>query len=348
MFFAFVATIILSGIHFPGMMGLLCSTSLLVGLGILDDFHELSAWPRFVGQIMAAVAMYFVGGISIENLGALFGEGDVVLGPVALPFTVFATVGVINAFNMIDGIDGLAGGLSLISILFFSFLAGLGDHHTDLVMLMLLGAAIVAFLLFNLRFPGRPFALVFMGDAGSMFLGFMLCWFAVGLSQGEHRAMAPVTALWILAVPLFDTLSVMIRRLTNGKSPFIADRGHLHHMLMERLPTKRPQLDQQQTIQHNISSTIIIIFTLAVVLGLIGVTLDILGVSEVASLLLFLAIFGVYLRLTIHAERLRVLMTRRWLSRRSPTEKHAKLRLPSVTTFPPRFTVRLPQSPGQE
>ena len=334
MFGAFVITIIVDNLYFPELKGLLGGASLLVVLGILDDFHELSAWPRIIGQILAAVIMYFLGGKSIESLGTLLGASNITLGPLAFPFTVFATVGVINAFNMIDGVDGLAGGLSLISLLFFSLLAGLSGHRMDLMILGILGAAVIAFLLFNLRFPGRPFAMIFMGDAGSMFLGFTLCWFAVGLSQGDHRAMAPVTALWILAVPLFDTLSVMIRRLVNGQSPFAADRGHLHHVLMEQLPSNQPQMDQAQPIQQDVFETLTIIFTMAVVLGSIGVILEVLNVAETISCLLFITIFSGYLQFTSRQKSLDValLILRRWLPRNSTSENSATDPSLSITT----------------
>ncbi|CAK0777586.1 UDP-GlcNAc:undecaprenyl-phosphate/decaprenyl-phosphate GlcNAc-1-phosphate transferase [Gammaproteobacteria bacterium] len=338
MFGAFVIAIILNKLYFPGIFGLLVGAFLLVALGAFDDFHELRAWPRIIGQILAAMSMYFLGGRSIESLGALFGASDITLGPLALPFTIFATVGVINAFNMIDGVDGLAGGLSLISLLFFALLASLTAHQTNLMVLATLGTAVLAFLLFNLRLPGRPFALVFMGDAGSMFLGFMLCWFAVDLSQGEHRALAPVTALWILAVPLFDTLSVMIRRMTNKQSPFAADRGHLHHVLMEQLSIPR-QTDPSQPIQHDVSGTVIIIFTMAIIFGLIGVILEILGVPEITSCLLFLTIFAGYLWITVHQELLKtILMALRRHSLRNSTAKNSATFTPSTATASSRYS----------
>jgi len=111
------------------------------------------------------------------------------LGPLAVPLTIFATVGVLNAVNMVDDLDGLAALLVLIAIIALGVIAWAGGDVQDIVILGLLGATILAFLLFNLRLRGR--ALVFMGDAGSLFLGFVLVWFLVALSQGEQRLLAP-------------------------------------------------------------------------------------------------------------------------------------------------------------
>jgi len=134
-------------------------------------------------------------------------------------------IGMLNAVNMVDGLDGLAA-----SLVFIAIIAWTGDDVRNVVIPELLGAAILAFLLFNLRLRGR--ALVFMGDAGSLFLGFVLTWFLVALSQGEQRLLAPVTALWLFALPLTDTISMMVRRILLRRSPFLADREHFHHILL--------------------------------------------------------------------------------------------------------------------
>jgi UDP-GlcNAc:undecaprenyl-phosphate GlcNAc-1-phosphate transferase len=109
--------------------------------------------------------------------------------------------------------------------------AATSGNTPDLGMLSILAAATAAFLVFNLRYPGHPRARVFMGDAGSMFLGVALAWFLVQLSQGEDRSIAPITGVWLIAVPLLDTLCTMVRRISCGRSPIDADRGHLHHLL---------------------------------------------------------------------------------------------------------------------
>jgi len=292
-FLSFIAALYFADLHHPGIEGLLTGAFLLVLLGVLDDFYELSAWLRFTSQVIVALLVYFLGGKIIENVGSVFGGDNLHLGIFAVPFTIFSTVGVINALNMIDGVDGLAGSLSLIALAFFAIFANLSDRHPTFMVLAVLGSAVIAFLLFNFRLPGRPYALVFMGDAGSMFLGFALCWFAIGLSQGNDRAMAPVTALWVLAVPVFDTLSVMMRRMLSGASPFKADRGHLHHILMGHL----------QENQYNVQITVGVILFLATALGLIGMLLERLHVPETLSLSLLLVCFVGYFRFVLFSHQ---------------------------------------------
>ena len=212
--------------------GFFAAVAILMLVGVLDDMRELGSPARFLAQIVAAAMMAWWGGIALNDLGGLrSGEVMVELGHLAVPFTVFATVGVINALNMIDGLDGLAGGLSLVALLGLAYIAhdaGLTERRD---LLLLLGACVAAFLIFNMRVPGRTQAMVFMGDAGSMFLGFAITWFFIDMSQGPVRAMTPVTALWLLLIPLFDTVWLLIRRPLTGRLPTTAAAEHVHHVL---------------------------------------------------------------------------------------------------------------------
>lgn len=151
----------------------------------------------------------------------------------ALPFSVFAIVGMINAMNMCDGIDGLAGGLTATSLLWMSVLAYQGGRGLLTLELVILFGTTLGFLLFNLRTPLRGKAAVFMGDAGSMMLGTCLAWFAVNISQVPGPtgvAPPPVVVLWVLGLPVLDTLVLILRRLRQGRSPFSAGRDHMHHI----------------------------------------------------------------------------------------------------------------------
>jgi len=163
---------------------------------------------------MAGLLMALGGGTVLADFGYLImPDGVLSLGLLSVPITVFSTVGVINVVNMIDGLDGLAASLVLIaSIALGIIIAWSGGNAWGIALLGLLSAAILAFLGFNRRL-GRQ-ALVFMGDAGSLFLGFTLVWFLVDFSQGEQWSMALVTVLWLFAVPLIDTVSIMGRRVT--------------------------------------------------------------------------------------------------------------------------------------
>ena len=206
---------------------------LLVTVGAIDDRLELSPAVRFIAQVIAALLMIFGAGVVLKDLGSITPSGEMLqLGFMAVPFTVFATLGIINALNMCDGLDGLSGSLTLTSLSGLIMVASIWGIPADTALLPILGTAIVGFLLFNLRLLGRERASVFMGDAGSMFLGFALTWYAISLSQGESRALRPSAALWFLMIPIFDAVAMMLRRILKGRSPFEADREHLHHVFL--------------------------------------------------------------------------------------------------------------------
>lgn len=268
---------------------LLIAMVLLTLIGLYDDLRVTRPAIRFLFQGAAVLVMTLGGGVTLHNLGNLFGPGEVILsGGVALLFTLFCVVGVINAFNMIDGLDGLAGGLALIAagwlivLLRNAPLAHVGDHDALLALLMV----VAGFLCFNLRHPWRSRASVFMGDAGSTLLGFVLAWFLVRLSQGQEAAMAPMTAVWLLALPLMDTIAVIIHRLCIGHNPFVADRRHLHHLLLSR------------GLSDGRATACLLIA--ALLTGAAGVAAHELGVPEYLQFYAFLALFGLYYGLTTH------------------------------------------------
>lgn len=216
------------GMHLP----LLAGCVVLLITGIIDDHRDLKAEAKFLPQIAVALLMAWPADNSLLGLGNLVGLGPIDLGVFSIAVTVFAVVGVINALNMSDGMDGLAGGFALIGLAAFAYVASHLGLPIRFQMLTLFGGALAGFLVFNLRHPWRRQARIFLGDSGSMVLGFVLAWFAVDLSQGRHPTMTPVTALWILALPLMDTVSVMLRRMRKGLNPFAAGRDHLHHVLL--------------------------------------------------------------------------------------------------------------------
>jgi UDP-GlcNAc:undecaprenyl-phosphate GlcNAc-1-phosphate transferase len=224
---------VLNGTVYYGDLGefsqkLLGTASVLAILGALDDRDDLSVRSRLFVQALAILGMIVSTGIYVHRLGHVFGT-EVDLGWVGIPVTVVAVIGLLNAFNMMDGIDGLAGGLSLMSIgsifLFNNQVALQGVT----VLILLLAVAILPFMLINLGLFGRK---VFMGDAGSMVLGYLLAWTLIELSQGAKPTMSSSDVLWCVTLPVFDTFAVMYRRMREGASPFKPDRGHIHHMLM--------------------------------------------------------------------------------------------------------------------
>ncbi|MDN5939156.1 MAG: undecaprenyl/decaprenyl-phosphate alpha-N-acetylglucosaminyl 1-phosphate transferase, partial [Salinisphaera sp.] len=178
---------------------------LLVLVGALDDYFGFPTWPRFAAQALAGLCMV-AGGVVLHDVGSITpGDAVIALGLLAVPFTIFAVVGMINAANMIDGIDGLSASLFLVTIAALAVIAVFAGRAHDVHQLVILGAGIAAFLMFNARSPLRRAATAFLGDAGSMFLGFALTWFLVDFSQGAHRAMPPASAPWLMALPLLDT-----------------------------------------------------------------------------------------------------------------------------------------------
>jgi UDP-GlcNAc:undecaprenyl-phosphate GlcNAc-1-phosphate transferase len=255
---------------------------ILILTGVLDDLHELSTTARFVAQIIATSIMAVMGGVVLNDFGYLLSTGFILeTGWLAVPVTVFAAIGVINALNMLDGIDGLAGFITLVSIIGMGIVSAMSGDTNTLLILGLFAAVVVAFLAFNLNCDDDGCSRVFMGDAGSMFLGFVLSWFFISLAQGDERAMAPVTALWLFAVPLIETLTMMIRRVRKGRSPFSADMEHLHHML--------------ELSGYSRRKTLLFIVSAALVFMVIGLAGHFMQVAEPLMFYSFLLAFGVYL-----------------------------------------------------
>ena len=183
----------------------------------------------------AVVVMAVIGALAVHHIGEPFGTGRTIFVlPAAIFVTVLLVVGAVNALNMVDGIDGLAGSLGLVAIVSVSTVALQSANATVLSLAVVLSAALVGFLVFNLPLSiNRPWR-VFMGDAGSMLLGFALAWMMVSLSQDPQTVVAPVTLLWFAAVPIYDMVSTALSRLAEGRSPMSADTNHLHHRLINK------------------------------------------------------------------------------------------------------------------
>ncbi len=292
------------GDRLPGgstSVALLAGSVCMFVTGLADDIWHLGFKPRFVVQAAVALTMVYVGGVELASLGKLLPGVAVDLGWLAVPITVFATIGLINAVNMIDGIDGLSGSVSLVSLAFIAVVAHGADNPAYLLVAVALMGGIVGFLFFNLRYPGNARARVFLGDNGSMLLGFVFAWLLIALSQGgDAAAMTPVTALWLFALPLMDTVGVMLRRIWLGKSPFRADRHHLHHLLVRA--------------GFRVCDVVAVAVLMQFVFALIGVTCLLLRVPEYLAFWLFLGIFAVYFLLI--ARPWRLVPWLQWLNRR--------------------------------
>ncbi|KAA6181860.1 undecaprenyl-phosphate alpha-N-acetylglucosaminyl 1-phosphate transferase [Thiohalocapsa marina] len=265
---------------------------LLVIVGTLDDQLQLGPRLRLLAQAGAALLLTLGGGVTLDSLGNLLGFGNIQLGIFAVPFTVFAMVGIINAFNMIDGIDGLAGGLALLALGCVLLIAP-PQGHLLTVMLCIMGA-LIPFLLCNLELPGGRRCKVFLGDAGSLLLGYVVVWALVSATQTPSGAggagIEAVTALWLVAIPLMDTLAVMLRRISLGRHPFEADQGHLHHLLSRYFNDQRPAL--------------MLILAAAAAMAGMGLIGNVVNVNTPTLFYGALALFATYLLLLRNAARL--------------------------------------------
>lgn len=209
------------------------AASLIVVVGVLDDVIGISPPVRLAVQAAAMLTIATAGGVYLADLGAIVpATGTLYLGWMAIPFTVFAGVGAINAFNLSDGVDGLCGTLSLVALVGLGIAAALAGSASELPLILALIGGILGFLIFNVRLPKHRRASIFLGDAGSYLLGLSVLYFAIRLSQGPDRAIQPVTALWFCMLPLLDTIGVMLRRLRRGHSPLNPDREHIHHIFL--------------------------------------------------------------------------------------------------------------------
>lgn len=231
-FFGTIAGLLYYGDLDNFIVSLLAIGSILVLFGLLDDLHDLSPRTRLAVQACTVVLLMAATGLYVDSVGHLFSEEEFRLRVFGIPLTIIAVVGLVNAFNMLDGIDGLAGSLAMVTIVAVLAFSGVGWPAAGgaLLMLQILGVALIPYLLVNSGWPdGRK---IFMGDAGSTLLGFLLAWSLIDASQSGGR-LAPVDVLWCVALPVMDTLGVMYRRMRRGLSPFLADRRHLHHLLLD-------------------------------------------------------------------------------------------------------------------
>lgn len=267
--------------HLPGTYRIFILASLwLVFFGFVDDHWPLPARWRFLIQIAAGLMMCLGADVRLHTLGHLFFSHEVGLNIFSIPVTVFGVVIVVNAINFIDSLDGLAGSVVFIILSFIAFLAWHAGLFVQAQVLFLVLASLFSYLLFNSRLFGRKAALVFMGDCGSLFLGFVMVWFSTRLSQGDHPAATPITFLWLVAIPIYDVLFVTIRRWKHGESALKADRSHLPHVL-EGLGLSTNQ------IVCRISFFVLLT-------GLIGVVGYLWSVPEGVMLLAFIMAFLIY------------------------------------------------------
>ena len=259
----------------PQMQSILLGAVIIVVLGVVDDIMALPAKLKFVVQIAAAL-IPALNGVSIQalsNPNIFSGNAYWVLDWLSIPITVLWIVGITNAVNLIDGLDGLANGVSAISAATVLVIALIcSETQVAIVMAALVGAC-VGFLPYNLN-PAK----MFMGDTGATFLGFILATMSI---QGLFKFYAVISfavPFLILGLPIFDTAFAMIRRVAHGQSPMHADRGHIHHRLIDM------GLNQKQAVAT--------LYVISGILGLSAVVLTTSGVVKATLLLVALCVTG--------------------------------------------------------
>lgn len=209
----------------------------IVMVGFIDDILVLSPFAKLCGEILSGVALIGFSDQRITNLHGLFGIGEIGVIPSYL-LSFFVLIAIINALNLIDGVDGLASGLGILYCLFFAVYFSLaGDSHWAILAICLVGSLAVFFLYNVFGHKSK----IFMGDSGSLLLGYMLTTLVFYFCEQNayHRvpealrmSAAPAVAICVLTVPLFDMLRVSLTRIRHHKSPFLPDKNHIHHLLL--------------------------------------------------------------------------------------------------------------------
>ena len=254
---------------------LLACAGILVLVGAIDDRYDLPVLPRLAAQGIATALMIELSGLYLHSpMPAL---GLVALDPaLGKTLTVLAVVGLINAFNMIDGIDGLAGSLALISVLTLTIGQAFFEYFQATAQLLIF-AALTGYLAVNLCITTRK--KVFLGRCWQSTDWFVLAWALIGTTQGERPSLPASFAIWAVALPAFDIISVMSRRIRKGQSPFRADRTHLHHICL------RAGLEHRQALG--------VMILLSISLSLIGGLLT-QFTNELTSVCAFLVLLAGY------------------------------------------------------
>ncbi len=239
----------------------------IAALGVVDDLRGLGAKGKFTVQFGVAAFMYALG-YRVNDVAIPFGP-VLHLGWAGLPFTMLWIAGVVNAMNLIDGLDGLAAGVGLVAVLTTLATSALAGQALMVLFAAALAGALAGFLLYNFN----P-ATIFMGDSGSMFIGFVLATTAIRTAEKSTAAVALAVPLLALGVPISDTLLAMGRRALRGVPLFSADRGHIHHRLLDR------------GLSHR--DAVLVIYGGATLLGLAAVALSV-ATSVQAALVLLVA-----------------------------------------------------------
>jgi UDP-GlcNAc:undecaprenyl-phosphate GlcNAc-1-phosphate transferase len=272
--------IVLSAMVVPGLSDrygfLLAPALLLLVIGVADDAWDMKPNIKLAGQIVVAVLVL----VAQPSLLLTLADGATI--PLFWRImswfvTIMVIVGTMNAFNMIDGVDGLAGALAAVAVCWILIAAASVGREGVVDMGFQILVPLLVFLHFNARAPWRPRAAVFLGDAGSLLLGFLVAVLGLQMAGPAKAGWSALAICFVVAVPVIDTLSLIARRLHAGRSPFSADREHIHHLLQDA------GLSPGQT-------TAVLAWS-ATLIGALGLFLDLM---RVGSFILLLALIGLF------------------------------------------------------
>lgn len=222
----------------------------LLFIFLVDDICGIKPFIRLIFQILLTIYVIFSTDIYLKNLGDLFGLGNIDLGILSIPVTVFCVVGIMNAFNMIDGINGLCAGCAMLSLLFIGFHSG---FIYDSMLILIIGS-MIGFLIFNLEVFGKKRG-VFLGDSGSNLIGFWVAWIAIYCSQNQTYGVEPITMIWFVVIPILDCVGLIFTRIKRRISIASPGRDHIHHKLMKK---------------YSSEGTLLIILAISTLTGFIG------------------------------------------------------------------------------
>ena len=249
-------------------------TGLIVAsVSFFDDVLELPVWFRFMTLILCSGIVIGITDLNLTSLGNLFGFGEIELNNLIGPiFTIFCVVGVANAFNWIDGLDGLFSTQVLIAASAIFYFSG-GNGIFFAIFLL----AFLPYLMMNLSFFGKKNR-VFIGDHGSMAIGYTAAWFLI--SAAEFEVISPMTAPWLIALVLLNALRVMFKRALLGVSLYRSDREHIHHFFLDNGYSK--------------GQSLLIVTLIGIFLTFFGILLEIFQISDYVSFYIFLAVFIIW------------------------------------------------------
>lgn len=273
-YLGFTAAVLFGSQAASDRTGILLGGSLIMLIGVIDDIYELKPSTKLLGQILAAVILVF-SGVSIEFISNPFADSMIYLGIFAIPVTIIWIVGVTNTVNLIDGLDGLAAGVSIVAAITLFIVSLQEGQLITAILTVALAGSLLGFLRFNF-YPAR----IFMGDGGSMMIGYILATVSIIGALKSAAAMTLFVPVLALGIPIFDTAFAIIRRIYYKKPIARADHGHLHHRLL--------------ALGWNHRQSVLIVYIMSIVLGSVAIVINGLNFQNGMLLLIMSFIFLLY------------------------------------------------------